>query len=130
MRQQLESSGTTADGYDRYDRCGNHNIDCTGHNSRNRNIGSDIRDRRGVADRTGWRCVLHAAGRRSGEARHADLVARVRRTERHHWTHHPVLVAVSNRKTDCCVGRRHCASQWHCGSTERHRLGPRHGRYG
>ena len=66
MRQPLESSGTTADGYDGYDRCdrcGNHNIDCTGHNSRTRNSGSDSRDRHGVADRTGWRRVLHAAGR-------------------------------------------------------------------
>ena len=63
MRQRLESGGTTARGCDRCDRCGNHNIDCTGHNSSTRNIGSGIRDRNCIVDRTGWRCVLHAAGR-------------------------------------------------------------------
>lgn len=125
MRQQLESSGTTG-GCDRYDRCLRHD----------RNAGDGCYDTRSIRDRyciAGWarrRRVLYAARRGSGEARNADLVARVHRAKRHGWTHHPVLVAVSHWETDSCVRRRARASHRHRRGTERHRLGPRHGRHG
>lgn len=124
--QQLEGSGTSSD-----DGCRHHDSrHHYGSASDQRNDAHSIRDRSCLSGRARWRRVLYATRRGYEEARNADLVARVHRAERHGWTHHPVLVAVSHRTTDSCLGCRPRASQRHGRGTKRHRLGPRHGRHG